>query len=59
MKINKTIQHESGTLHFEGELTPEEADLVIECGLNFLVREGALPLMVEKQNLMPPAKDMQ
>ena len=59
MKINKTLQHENGTLHFEGELTAEEADLVIECGLNYLVREGALPLLVDQTQLMPAAKDIQ
>jgi hypothetical protein len=59
VKINKTLQNEDGTLHFEGELTQEEADLVIECGLNWLVKEGALPMLIEKPNLMPPAQDVQ
>jgi len=59
LKINKTLQQDDGTIHFEGELTPEEADFVIECGLNFLVKEGALPLLVDRTHLMPPAEDIQ
>lgn len=59
MKINKTLHNEDGTLQFSGELTQEEADLVIECGLNWLVKEGALPMLIEKTNLMPPAQDIQ
>lgn len=59
MKINKTLQNEDGTLVFSGELTQEEADLVIECGLNWLVKEGALPMLIEKASLRPPAEDIQ
>lgn len=59
MQIKKTLKTEDGTIHFEGELSPEEADLVIECGLNWLVKEGALPLLVDQTHLMPPAGDVQ
>lgn len=59
MKINKVVETDEGKLHFEGELSPEETDLVIECGLNYLVREGALPLLINKENLMPSSGELQ
>jgi hypothetical protein len=48
MYVKKIIQTEEGAIKFEGELTQEEADLVVECGLNWLLREGALPLLEEE-----------
>lgn len=44
MKVNKTIETPNGPITFQGELTNEELDLVIEVGLNFLLAQGALPM---------------
>lgn len=43
IKINKTIETEEGTIQFEGELSQEEVNFVIETGLNALLQAGALP----------------
>lgn len=32
---------------FQGELSAEEVDLVISVGLNWLMKEGALPMIVQ------------
>ena len=40
IKIDNVIELETGAVKFEGELTPEETQLVVELGLNFLVRSG-------------------
>lgn len=45
MLINKTIETKEGTVKFEGELEPQELELVISIGLNFLLQNGALPFM--------------
>lgn len=42
MKINKVIETENGFVQFQGELTAEEFDLVVEAGLGFLLRAGVL-----------------
>ena len=41
--INKTIETEEGTVKFEGTLEQKELDLVIQIGLNYLLKHGALP----------------
>jgi hypothetical protein len=33
-------------VHFEGELNPDELDLVIATGLNYLFKQGALPFKI-------------
>lgn len=45
MKIDKVIELEDKSVRFEGELSPEETQLVVELGLNFLVRSGAFNVM--------------
>jgi len=39
--IDKVIENDDGSVKFSGELSPEETQLVVEIGLNFLVRSGA------------------
>lgn len=40
MKINHSIKTPEGTVQFQGELSQEEADLVIEAGLAIMLRMG-------------------
>ena len=42
MKVDKVIEIENKAVQFTGELSQEEADIVIGLGLNHLVRMGAL-----------------
>jgi hypothetical protein len=53
IEINKTLQTEEGTIVFEGTLTQEEADYVIEVGLNTLLQAGALPFSVNGDEREP------
>ncbi len=43
MKISQTIRLPEGVVKFSGELEQAEADLVLEIGLNYLIRAGAFP----------------
>jgi hypothetical protein len=47
--IEKTIETPEGGVKFQGELTQEEVDLVLSCGLNWLMQQGALPLVIKKE----------
>ena len=49
MYIEKTIETPEGGVKFQGELTAEEFDLVVSCGLNWLMQQGALPLVIQKE----------
>ena len=49
VRISKTIETEDGAVSFDGELNADELDLIINIGLNHLLREGALPMRVMKQ----------
>lgn len=51
MKINKTIEMEDGVVKFEGELSEEEFNIVVEAGLAILLRMGVLStLRVTKED---------
>ena len=43
MEINHSFKTEEGYVTFSGKLSQEEADYVIQTGLNFLMAQGALP----------------
>ena len=43
INVSKTLKTSEGTVKFEGELSQEEFDLVLETGLNTLFEAGALP----------------
>ncbi len=43
MKVENTIRLPEGVVKFSGELEQAEADLVLEIGLNYLIRAGAFP----------------
>jgi hypothetical protein len=45
MQINKTQEHEDGTVTFEGTLTGRELDLVVSFGLNFLNAKGLMSMI--------------
>lgn len=47
MKINSVVELENAAIKFEGELSADEANLVIEIGLNYLIRQGAFPAITE------------
>lgn len=48
MKINTVIQTDEGKVHFQGELTQQESDLVVEVGLGMLLARGAIPHLMQK-----------
>lgn len=43
MYIKKTIQLEDGSIDFEGNLSEDEVRVVVETGLSYLFKVGALP----------------
>jgi len=43
MRVDSMIRLPEGIVKFEGELSKEEATMVIELGLNYLIRAGAFP----------------
>lgn len=45
MLISKTLETAEGHVQFEGELEPQELDLVLKIGLNYLLQMGALPFV--------------
>ena len=47
MKINTTVQTEDGRVTFTGELAQVEADLIMEVGLNYLLKAGVLPMVLK------------
>lgn len=47
MKVNKIIELPEGAVKFEGELSEKETDLVMQLGLNYLIRAGAFPAITE------------
>ncbi len=58
MHVSKAIETPEGTVVFEGELDSEEVDFVLRLGLNFLLQQGALPL-ITKDGVVMPTKDPQ
>ena len=44
MFIDKIIELEEGTVHFKGEFSEEELDLVITAGLTTLLLDGIIPI---------------
>lgn len=44
MQISNVIELDDGSVKFDGELSPEETQLVVELGLNFLVKSGTFNL---------------
>lgn len=63
INIKNTVKTNEGSFTFEGELSQEEFDLVIETGLNALFEAGALPFQtIDDENWMKMGKgseDMQ
>jgi hypothetical protein len=43
MKVSSVVRLPEGIVKFSGELADNEAELVIELGLNYLIRAGAFP----------------
>ena len=53
MLINKSLECENGSVKFEGELSPEELDLVLQMGLNALLARGAIPFTSSYDRVVP------
>lgn len=49
MEINKTFKTPQGTVTFQGVLSQEEADYVIQIGLNTLLQQGAIPFKIMEE----------
>lgn len=47
MIVKQVIQLPEGLVKFDGELSEKEANLVIELGLNYLIRAGAFPAITQ------------
>lgn len=43
MQVSKVVMLPEGAVKFDGELSEQETDLVVEIGLNYLIRQGAFP----------------
>lgn len=43
INVSKSIITEDGTVTFQGELSPEEHDFVLQVGLTYLYENGSLP----------------
>lgn len=43
MRINSVVRLPEGAVTFNGELSEKETNLVVELGLNYLIRAGAFP----------------
>lgn len=52
MEVNKTFEGPDGSITFQGKLSPEELDLIISVGLNFLLQQGALPIKAMEEDDM-------
>lgn len=47
MKIESVVRLPEGAIRFSGELGDDEAKLVVELGLNYLIRAGYFPAITE------------
>ena len=45
MQVNKLLKTSEGTVKFEGELTEEEHEFVVNIGLATLMEQGAIPFV--------------
>lgn len=50
MKIKKVVETPEGEFLFEGELSADEHDFIIEAGINFLVQQGIIPFKILSKN---------
>jgi hypothetical protein len=49
MKVSTTVQTPEGSVKFEGELSQQETDLVIQIGLSQLFEMGMIPFVVRSE----------
>ena len=49
MEVNQSFKTEEGTLTFQGELSQEELDIVIQVGLSTLFSQGLIPFKVSDE----------
>ena len=48
MNIEVETKDAEGNITFKGKLTNTEIDLILNVGINFLLANGAMPLMVQE-----------
>lgn len=53
MKISKVIETPQGTAKFEGEVSQEEFDYIVQTGLNALLVMGAIKASVQEMKEEP------
>lgn len=51
MKISKVIETPQGTAKFEGEVSQEEFDYIVQTGLNALLLMGAVKATVKEPTI--------
>lgn len=59
MKINQVIELEDGSATFDGELTPNELQFVVEFGLNVLLQNGISVVDGNGRNVVPEPEGVQ
>lgn len=56
MNISQVIQLPEGEVNFQGQLTQEEADMIIKAGLITLLRRGAFNVSQEGEEALKQAQ---
>lgn len=63
MFVNSLLKTEEGTYHFQGELSQEEVDVVMQAGLNYLLQAGAIPFSMQDtdglKDILEPSPEKQ
>lgn len=50
MNIKVTTLNEDGSIAFEGEFGPNEVRFIMEVGTNYLLQQGALPFIEDRED---------
>lgn len=53
MNVNTVIEYEDGSIKFDGHLSKEETDKVVEIGLGVLLRMGMLSITTADEKDVP------
>lgn len=61
MQVSKLLKTSEGTVKFEGELSDEEHEFVLNVGLTTLLENGAIPFLAteDASSVIPPPKEVQ
>jgi hypothetical protein len=59
VNLKKIVQTDAGVFIVEGEFSPEEMEVIIDAGLNTLIKHGALPFIAldaqDTYKVIPPS----